>query len=222
MLSRCAVEQDDGRLFIFTLKNALKLLEAGLIQESMFVLVFALFQGFFRAKYRLLDITFWRTIDKYMACVNYALPRRTCKCLENRRPGAWVTMFPTIHMERMTVTVAVVMGLILALPNGTAVCLNRCSTHPLENFFGTLRTYCSFKHSYSNISNKVAMTQLLRSFKEELGITPWIRTRVSVAGRNRRRKGRCSLNRLLSGNHVAHRRDVCCRAPRRATRASCQ
>ena len=174
-------------LFIFTMKNSLKLFDEGLIQESMFVLVFAMFQGFFRAKCGILDrigmgITFLRTIDRYMTYVNYTLSQGTCRCLEYRRPGVCVTMFPMIHMERMTVTVAVVLGLILALPNDTKICLNRCSTHPLENFFGTLRTYCGFKHSYSNISNKVARTQILRSFKEELGIIPCIRSRVSVAG----------------------------------------
>ena len=174
-------------LLIFSFENAHTLFKAGLYPESMFVLFFSLFQGFFRAQCRYavrvgLGITFLRTAARYMKYLKDTIGKKTCRCLEFHRAGAFVCMFPMINLERMAATVATVLSLLLTLPDGTEICLNRCSTHPLENFFGLLRTFCSFQHTYTNIRDKVARTQVIRRFKEDLGMDMSIRTRVNIAG----------------------------------------
>lgn len=174
-------------LLIFTFENARSLFQAGLLPEAMYVLIFAMFQAFFRAKCNYavrvgLGITLLRTLNRYITYMDQTTKNKTSRCLEYHRAMAHVTMFPKVHMERMSVTVATVLGLLLALPDGVQISLNRCSTHPLENFFGLLRTTCNFKHTYSNIENKIARTQVIRRFREDLGLQSPIRTRVSIAG----------------------------------------
>ena len=178
---------DSLPLLIFTFDNAKKLWQNGLNDESMFVLTFALFQGFFRAQCSHatrvgIGITFLRIVARYIEYFKKTTSDCTCRCLEFHRKGAFVTLFPSLHLERMIVTVATTLSLILALPDGLEISLNRCSTHPLENFFGLLRTFCNFKHTYSNIRDKVARTQVMKMFKTELGMDTSIRTRASIAG----------------------------------------
>lgn len=178
---------DSLPLMIFTFENARKLFHECLFEEAMFVLTFALFQAFFRAKCGFvtrvaLGLIFLRTVSRYMSYLKDTTANGTLRCLEFHRKGAFVCMFPTLHLERMAVTVATPLSLCLSLRDGTEISLNRCSTHPLENFFGQLRRFCHFKHSYTNIRDKVGRTQTIKHLKDELGLESRIRTRVSVAG----------------------------------------
>ena len=73
-----------------------------------------------------------------------------CQCLKHRRRRAVVTMFPQRQMERMAVTIAVALGVLIVPPDECLVGMDRISTYPLENFFGLLRVLRKFKHSYEN------------------------------------------------------------------------
>ena len=79
-------------------------------------------------------------------------------------------------------TVTVVLGILLVQPDGDVIALDRCSTHPLENFFGLLRVFCSFKHTYTNILDKIARTQYIRQVSHELGLSSKVNTRLNIAG----------------------------------------
>ena len=69
-----------------------------------------------------------------------------------------MTMFPVKQIERIIVTVAISLVILLKFEDGAIIGMDRLSTHPLENFFGHLRLVCSFKGTYQNIAERIART----------------------------------------------------------------
>ena len=179
---------DSFPLAIFTLENAKELFLKNSVHESIFLLWFALFHAFFRGICSLgtrlrMGLCFLHLSNLYTNYFNTTVKKHVCMCGEyRRRGGGCVTAFPIKHIERMTVTVSTVMGMILTATKGDEIALNRFSTHPLENFFGQLRVLCRFKHSYDNILKKAAQTVVIKQGKRDLGISDWIAKRVNVAG----------------------------------------
>ena len=174
-------------ILLFTFKNVQLLFSAGEYQEAMFFLVFAMFHGFFRADCdhvtRLgIGITFIRSAQKYLEYVENTTKDGTCRCLEVYRIGAHLTMFQVKQLERMIVTVTTALVMLLRLENGTIIGMDRLSTHPLENFFGHLRVFCSSKHTYDNIAEKMARTQFIQLMKNELQLASSINKRLNTAG----------------------------------------
>ena len=172
---------------MFTFKNVLTLFDAGLDREAMYFLLFALFQGFFRADcdYHTricIGVQFLRYARLYIDYGNWTTANRVCRCTEVRRSGGCLTLFTECHLQRMIVTVTVVLSLMLVQPDETIMGLDRCSTHPLENFFGLLRVFCSFKHTYTNILDKIARTQYIRMINNDLGLSVKVNKRLNIAG----------------------------------------
>ena len=182
------VKYDSFPLAIFTLENAKQLFVKNSVHESIFLLWFALFHAFFRGVCSLgtrlrMGLCFLHFSNLYTNYFNTTVKEHMCMCGEyRRRGGGCVTAFPVKHIERMTVTVSTVMGMILTATKGDEIALNRFSTHPLESFFGQLRVLCRFKHSYDNILKKAAQTVVIKQGKRDLGISDWIAKRVNVAG----------------------------------------
>lgn len=174
-------------ILLFTFENAKTLLSQGYRQEGLFFLIFALFHGFFRANCdhvtRLgIGVTLIRTLQKYHDYLEETTRKKECRCLEYHRSAALLTMFPVKQLERMTVTVATAVSLMAHLDSGVVIGLDRLSTHPLENFFGHLRVFCSFKHTYENIVEKMARTQFIQRVKTELGLSSSINKRLNTGG----------------------------------------
>lgn len=174
-------------ILLFTFENAKALYMDGKYEEAMFFLLFALFHGFFRADCKHvtrvgIGITLIRSAQKYLDYVEQTTKDRTCKCLEVYRVGAHLTMFPVKQIERMIVTVAISLVILLMFEDGATIGMDRLSTHPLENFFGHLRLFCSFKHTYQNIAEKIARTQFIQQVKTELQLSSSINRRLNAAG----------------------------------------
>lgn len=172
---------------IFTFTNANWLFEQGFDYEAIFVLIFALFHGFFRSDCSMGDriemgLNVVMTLNMYMEYLDETTKAGTCQCLEFRRKKSIVTMITRKQIERIVTTTAVAIGVLLAVPSGSLVAMDRMSTHPLENFFGLLRVLCRYRHSYENISDKIAKTHFIRNARHELGITNTISKRVNIAG----------------------------------------
>lgn len=180
---------------LFTFTNADWLFEQGFDSEAIFVLVFALFHGFFRSECSMGDriemgMTVMATLNLYMEYLDEMTRAGLCKCLEYRRKNSIATMVTRKQIERIVTTVAVAIGVLLAIPGGSLVGMDRMSTHPLENFFGLLRVLCRYKHSYENISAKIAKTLFIREARHQLGITHGISKRVNIAGQRVETQGR--------------------------------
>ena len=174
-------------IMMFTFKNALRLMEAGLIQESIYFLFFAIFHGFFRANCSFvtrvgIGLQFIRLAHKYIDYVRWATEKGMCRCSAVRVRNGPVTLFTETHLQRMVVTVTVILSVMLVGSDGTVLGLNRCSTHPLENFFGLLRTCCLFKHTYTNIRDQIARAHFIRQVQHELGLPTKVNTRLNIAG----------------------------------------
>ena len=172
---------------MFTFQNVWALYNAGLEREAMYFLMFTLFHSFFRADCDFvtrigLGTQFIRYARMYIDYVAWTTKNGTCMCGEVRRKGGSITLFTECHLQRMIVTVTVVMAILLVQPDGDVIALDRCSTHPLENFFGLLRVFCSFKHTYTNILDKIARTQYIRQISHELGLSSKVNTRLNIAG----------------------------------------
>ena len=172
---------------IFTFRNSNWLLERGYWQEAIFVLIFALFHGFFRGECSMAErieigMTFIQITKMYIDYIEEMTREGQCQCLEYRRRRAVVTMFPQRQLERMAVTIAVALGVLIAAHDECLVGMDRMSTHPLEDFFGLLRVLCKFKHSHENIVDKIAKTHYIRETRHKLQITHAISKRVNVAG----------------------------------------
>lgn len=76
------------------------------------------------------------------------------------------------ELERIVTTTAVAITVLPAVPSRSLVAMDRMSNRPLESFFDLLRVLCRYKHSYENISGKIAKTHLvIRNARHELGIT---------------------------------------------------
>ena len=149
--------------------------------------MFTLFHGFFRADCDFvtrigLGVQFIRYARMYIDYIAWTTQNGTCLCSEVRRKGGSITLFSECHLQRMIVTVTVVLGILLVQPDGDVIALDRCSTHPLENFFGLLRVFCSFKHTNTNILDKIARTQYIRQVSHELGLSSKVNTRLNIAG----------------------------------------
>lgn len=172
---------------LFTFQNCMALFKAGLEREALYFLMFTLFHGFFRADCDFvtrigLGVQFIRYARMYIDYIAWTTQNGTCLCSEVRRKGGSITLFSECHLQRMIVTVTVVLGILLVQPDGDVIALDRCSTHPLENFFGLLRVFCSFKHTYTNILDKIARTQYIRQVSHELGLSSKVNTRLNIAG----------------------------------------
>ena len=180
---------------LFTFTNADWLFEQGFNSEAIFVLIFALFHGFFRSECSMGDriemgTTVMTTLNMYMDYLDEMARAGLCQCLEYRRKNSIATMVTRKQIERIVTTVAVPIGVLFAIPGGSLVGMDRISTHPLENFFGLLRVLCRYKHSYENISDKIAKTLFIREARHQLGITHAISKRVNIAGQRVETQGR--------------------------------
>ena len=178
---------DSFPICMFTFKNSLQLLDHALVSESMYFLLFALFQGFFRVDCSYvtrigIGVQCIRCAQRYIDYVQWATKQRTCFCSEVRRFGSLITMFTETHLQRMIVTVTVILALMLVGPEDASMALNRCSTHPLENFFGLTRIACRFKHTYPNIRDAAARAQFIRDVHHELNLPISINKRLNIAG----------------------------------------
>ena len=137
---------------LFTFTNADWLFEQGFNSEAIFVLIFALFHGFFRSECSMGDriemgMTVMATLNMYMDYLDEMARAGLGQCLEYRRKNSIATMVTRKQIERIVTTVAVAIGVLLAIPGGSLVGMDRISTHPLQNFFGLLRVLCRYKHT---------------------------------------------------------------------------
>ena len=193
---------------IFTFGNSKWLLDRGYWQEAIFILIFALFHGFFRAECSMADrieigMTFLQIARMYIDYITEMSREHKCHCLEYRRRRAVVTMFPQRQLERMAVTTAVGLSVLISAPDERLIGMDRMSTHPLENFFGLLRVLCKFRHSYENIVDKIAKTHYIREARHRLQITQAISKRVNVAGQRVLTKDRPNSDRELQLTSVS-------------------
>ena len=146
------------QLFTFT-KISDWLFEQGLDAKAIFILIFVLCDRFFRSECSIGDrvemgMTFMATLNLYMGYLDEMAKAGICQCLEYRRKNSIATMVTKKQRELIVTAVAVAIGVLLAIPGGSLVGMDRMSTHPLGNFFRLLRVLCRYKHTYENYHTK--------------------------------------------------------------------
>ena len=123
-----------------------------------------------------------RCAQRYIDYVQGTTKQRTYFFSEVRRSGSMITMFTETHLQRMIVTVTVILALMLVGPEHASIALTCCSTHPLENLFGLTRIACRFEHTYPNIREATARAQFIKDVHHELNLPISINKRVNIAG----------------------------------------
>ncbi|KAK8858330.1 hypothetical protein M9Y10_039614 [Tritrichomonas musculus] len=92
------------------------------------------------------------------------------------------SLAPPISRIGLIRIINTIIGLSVALKKYEFVQMGHIGTHPLENYFGSLRIACHYDHSYFNIFSAIGKSVLIKKLLEELQQTENIRTRLGYGG----------------------------------------
>jgi hypothetical protein len=168
-------------LVIMRLENVIALMEQNAHAEAVALLPLS----FCFNAIRLETITTQTRFD--MLCISFMLVWELLKartsaahqCPEKSAPGAQTTLFTSQWTTRFLNTVLI---LLFALQNYDRLALDRLGTHPLENFFGSVRLGVHEINTADQMIRKIAQTDVVREADWALGLEESIRSRVNLAG----------------------------------------
>lgn len=116
------------------------------------------------------------------------VPQRIKETSESKDPGSnaksndtSISLYTLIGMKRIFCTAFTYLKLMRdTLKNNSG--LDRSGSHPLENYFGHLRSITTYSQNFTNISRSMAKTIVKKECMSNIGILPSITTRLNYGG----------------------------------------